>query len=78
MRGHWVRDSGEGGVRGCLRDRVQTHPGQEGQDGDQAAVRREAQQDLRRGVSPSAQGSVQPGHGEKVDLINSNFNGISR
>ena len=54
MRGHWVRDSGEGGVRGCLRDRVQTHPGQEGQDGDQAAVRREAQQDLRRGVQPRA------------------------
>ena len=78
MRGHWVRDSGEGGVRGCLRDRVQTHPGQEGQDGDQAAVLREAQQDLRRGVQPLAQGSVQPGDEEKVDLINSNFNGISR
>ena len=66
MRGHRVRDQGEGGVRGCVRDRLQTHPGQEDQDRDQAAVRREAQQDLRRGVQPRAQGPVQSRHGEKV------------
>lgn len=68
MRGHRVRDQSEGGVRGCVRDRLQAHPGQEGEDRDQAAVRRQAQQDLRRGVQPRTQGPVQSRHGEKVKL----------